>query len=656
MLIFILPCVFVVVFLNLLAWQSQRMGEALDWRTAFLQTVMFMGASLVFIAEFLSLFNALTKFWLSLSWMILFSLFAWLGWKRGLFPIGWRFLWQKLAVFNRFDTFFCLLLGIVLSLLFAGAWLAPPNNTDSLQYHMSRVMHWVQNQSLWHYPTGFLPQLVNPYLAELSIANLRLLWGNDQVANLVQWFCMVSTLIGVFSLAGILGAKRNGQWAAVAFTASIPIGILQATSTQNDYMMALWLICLGNFVILSLKREPGWLEIVSLAAALGLGMLTKGTFYPYAVPLGLLFFFGWFIRALRRNPKSTLGRTGLILLIVAALNLGYWVRNTISFGGPLGPQGWVSTMTTGSSGITSFVSAASRNFLMNFVTPYEGINGRMVKGLQEAFQKSDPSLADFYLIWGWNHEDLAGNPLHMFLVGITLVLSLCFWGRFKGKWLGGYLAACLVMYEMLGLVVHPDLYGLRYQLPFFVAWAPIFGVVVAGLDGRWLARTAAFLLLLAALPWVFFNRSRPLIAMKAEPERFSIPCDWHFGCTIVGSILLEPDPTILFANWMALRDPYTKISADIIRSDCKEIGLRIDSHDNEYLFWWLLKAPQSGIRLETIYTFPELERYRDPTFKPCAVICTICGDRQQVYGLSLTADYGEVKLYQGQNYVPEAGP
>ena len=44
------------------------------------------------------------------------------------------------------------------------------------------------------------------------------------------------------------------------------------------------------------------------------------------------------------------------------------------------------------------------------------------------------------------------------------------------------------MHEMLGLMVHPDVYGLRFQLPFFVAWSPIFGLVIAGLEGRWLER------------------------------------------------------------------------------------------------------------------------------------------------------------------------
>lgn len=656
MLIFILPCVFVVVFLDLLAWQCQRKDEIPDWRIAFLQTVLFLGAGLALIAEFLSLFNALTLAWLYLSWAILFLIAAWLGWKHGWIKMGWHCLRQNQSALDRFDGIFVAFIGIILFLLLAVALLSPTNNTDSLQYHMSRVAHWIQNGSLRHYPTGYYPQLTHPYWAELSILNLFLLWGNDQVANLVQWFAMLFTFMGISCLVRILGVGRKGQWAAIAFAASIPMGILQATSTQNDYVAALWLICLGIFVMLAIKREPGWLEIISIATALGLGMLTKGTFYPYAVPLGILLFIGWFIRSLRRNPKSALARAGVILLIAGALNLGYWVRNTSSFGGPLGPIGWVNTMTTESSGINSLASAASRNFLMNFVTPYEGINDRMVKGLQKAFLKSDPSLADFYFIWGWNHEDLAGNPLHMLLVLATGVLSLCFWRRFSGTGTLAYLAACLGMYEMLGLLVHPDVYGLRFQLPFFVAWSPIFGVVIARLSRGWFIQMATISLLLAAFPWVFFNRSRPLIAMKKEPERFAIPCDWHFGCTMVGSILLEPKTTILFANNMAFREPYSAIAADILSSDCKEIGLRIDSHDSEYLFWKLLKAPQSGLQLENIYPFPELKRYQSPTFKPCAVICTICGDRQQVHGLRLSADYGEVRLYQGQDYVPEAGP
>jgi hypothetical protein len=101
---------------------------------------------------------------------------------------------------------------------------------------------------------------------------------------------------------------------------------------------------------------------------------------------------------------------------------------------------------------------------------------------------------------------------------------------------------------------------------------------------------------------------------------------------------------------MSLRDPYLELAKGLEASGCNKVGLRIDSHDREYLFWWLLDAPQSGIRVESVYPLPELAHLADPDFRPCAVICTICGDRSEIHGLPIYDDYGEVKLYVGDGY------
>jgi hypothetical protein len=55
-------------------------------------------------------------------------------------------------------------------------------------------------------------------------------------------------------------------------------------------------------------------------------------------------------------------------------------------------------------------------------------------------------------------------------------------------------------------------------------------------------------------------------------------------------------------------------------------------------------------RLETIYTVPRLEPLIDRSFSPCAIICTICGDRDRLHGLDLYHAAGEVKLFVGDGF------
>ena len=54
--------------------------------------------------------------------------------------------------------------GVVAVVVIAGvtAIVAPPNTYDSMTYHLPRVMHWIQHQSVGHYPTHIPRQLHFP--------------------------------------------------------------------------------------------------------------------------------------------------------------------------------------------------------------------------------------------------------------------------------------------------------------------------------------------------------------------------------------------------------------------------------------------------------------------------------------------------------------
>ena len=73
------------------------------------------------------------------------------------------------------------------------AVITPTTNWDSLTYHLPRVMHWIQQQSVEHYPADNTCQLEFGPWAAFVVTNLHLLEGNDQWDNLVQWFAVGRT-------------------------------------------------------------------------------------------------------------------------------------------------------------------------------------------------------------------------------------------------------------------------------------------------------------------------------------------------------------------------------------------------------------------------------------------------------------------------------
>ena len=125
---------------------------------------------------------------------------------------------------------FLAIIFIVGASTFLTALVAPPQTWDSLTYHMSRIVHWVQNQSVDHYATGIERQNSMSPGAEFIGLNFYVLTGGDLFANLPQWISMLFSVIGSSLIARYLGAKRTGQWLTAVFVITLPSGIVQASS------------------------------------------------------------------------------------------------------------------------------------------------------------------------------------------------------------------------------------------------------------------------------------------------------------------------------------------------------------------------------------------------------------------------------------------
>jgi len=643
----------IVVFLNLLGLQKVGSSRLTGCRVALLQSVLLAGVFIAIQSEILSLFHLLSQAYVAGFWLLALLLSAWFGLRMGLLRRGRKRLAVSIRSLDWFSAITIVTFTIIFLLLLVIVLIAPPNNMDSLLYHMSRVMHWAQDRSLVHYPVGFEVQLTHPIVAELSILQLRLLWGNDRLASLPQWFSLILSAVAVSLGAKLLGSGRKGQLAAAAFAISIPIGLLEATSTQNDYVTALWLTIMALFVLYACQEEPGWAEILCIAAALGLGLLTKGTFYPYAVAWGIWLIIHWLKQ---RKPIVFLKRSLAIVMVVVFLNAGYWVRNIVTYGGPLGPTQWVTDMTSARFGVESIASNLVKDIMLNLTTPSPRINQSMVSFIQSTFQASDPDAGSFKLDWRWNNEDSAGSPFHLFLIILSAagVIVLFVMGRLKEHHLLWYSLAAFFSFIFFVLAAHYDDYGVRFQLPLIVIWAPVFGSMLTRLGEKWLAPLVILTFFIISLPYVFFNSTRPLIAMKNDPEPYAIHPLPAMGTTKSSSIFYADQRTLLFINAPDINKPLMEATHDIRHSGCTQVGLRIDSHDVEYPIWWLLKAPQSGTRIESLYYSDVLSRFADPTFKPCAIICTICSGRTRLNGLDIFGSYdGVVNLYMGGSYSPD---
>ena len=180
-----------------------------------------------------------------------------------------------------------------------------------------------------------------------------------------------------------------------------------------------------------------------------------------------------------------------MVMVVVLLNAGYWVRNLITYGGPLGPSQWVTDMSSARFGVESVASNLVKDILLNLTTPSPRINQLMVSFIQSTFQATDPDAVNFRLDWRWNNEDSAGNPLHLFLIilsaaGVIMLLAM---GRLKEHYVLWYSLAAFFSFIIFVLFAHYDDYGVRFQLPLFLIWAPVFGVLITRISEKCAKRT-----------------------------------------------------------------------------------------------------------------------------------------------------------------------
>ncbi len=218
-------------------------------------------------------------------------------------------------------------------MLLGVALVAPPNTFDSMTYHMPRVMHWIENASVWPYPTNILRQLYMAPGAEFAILHLQLLAGSDRLANMPQAFALLGVVLGASLIVRELGGGGAAQVGGAVIAGTVPIGVLQATGTQNDEVVAFWLVC---FVVFALRLVAGANRPIVIAlfagASLGLAILTKPTAYLFAFPFAV-----WLSVALVRRSGARCWTPLLLIAGVALLlNVGQYTRNALVFGSPLG--------------------------------------------------------------------------------------------------------------------------------------------------------------------------------------------------------------------------------------------------------------------------------------------------------------------------------
>jgi hypothetical protein len=134
-----------------------------DWRLSWILACAAWGALLALVVEGCSALRQLNTSTAFCIWALLSGSLAGtaavLAWKRGALSLAaWTLIRDRIKQdwTQHWPLDAKLMLGasvVLILLLGAMAAIFPATNWDSLTYHLPRVMHWLQQQSVEHYPT-----------------------------------------------------------------------------------------------------------------------------------------------------------------------------------------------------------------------------------------------------------------------------------------------------------------------------------------------------------------------------------------------------------------------------------------------------------------------------------------------------------------------
>jgi hypothetical protein len=385
----------------------------------------------------------------------------------------------------------------------------PPTTWDSMTYHLARVAHWLDEASVFQFSSWIPRQNLFPPGAEYLLLVPQALSGTDRLAGLSQFLCWILAVLAAPSLARLFGAPRSLAAVAAVVVGTLPMAVLQATSTQNDLVASVAAMALLSTALPLAHGRP-----LRLGAAMALGIavaaawLVKPTALVAVAPA-----VAWAAVAGVRRRRASLalswGAAAVPVLVVVAFEAvrrrpyGFPLLEPFYYY-PLAGE-WIDRAAHSVRALGHHLSVGE---LLGGLSPYfVSLRGA---GLGQGAQPFRPS------------EDYVGNGMQAALFLAALGTAAWRWRRIPPRARAGVLVP-LAGWFLLHALARENAWFSRLELPLFVLGITAMGSL-HGLRERAtfpharLARAVTLPLAVFAVLIAAANEQKPLLGGETDPE------------------------------------------------------------------------------------------------------------------------------------------
>ena len=510
---------FLILFVIFFEKESKQKSMLFNIRIGLVKASIIIALISYILVEILSIFNGLNTTNTIIAWLIVLALSIIKTRK-----IPFRLILLQIATYkwelSKQTKWILYILGVLVVLpFFLLAICIPPNNWDSIAYHLPRVEHWIQNRNIYPYPTNIVRQVLTSPLHEYILTNLRLLTGVDGLFNIVQWWSFMLIIILGTLVFSVLGLNQKAQVFVILTMISLPMMIFQATTTQTDLLASFFFLAFVLFALIIIKVDNK-IELntnfVFLSLALCLGILTKYHIAIFAFPLCVYLF----VQLIKKYSKLEILKSLYIaVFFLVLILLPLFARNIYFFGSITGKEVFADNATIINSSL-SFQNMLSNNLkhIVDFISlPINSYNNLLFSinhalhnliGVSENTPGNNWAGEPFIVN---NHltEDTAGSFLHGSLIFLSLMLL--FKIRNYSKIILSILY-CFIALSLFSLLFRYTPFNIRLLLPVLLLLIIISTYIIIHTIKKPLIFKGLVLILIivATLP-VYFNRAKPII-------------------------------------------------------------------------------------------------------------------------------------------------